>query len=164
MRRGLLFALFFLPAMVVADPADDIAEWIENNITYVEDEEDFWQTPEETLTRGAGDCEDMSILFLDMLYKRTGEKGIAWHQYYADGTEHMAAWVWNKFYFLIPGSAWSSWMDYDHAIYLAEFGYPTPRDTYGEEGELEKYTPPTEVGVYYPEDDIDSPYWTGEDE
>lgn len=46
---------------------DEINHWVNRNIQYVEDsilhgKEDYWATPEETLERGAGDCEDIAIL------------------------------------------------------------------------------------------------------
>jgi hypothetical protein len=52
---------------------DDIRDWIadDNNIKYKSDEErwgeDYWQTPEETLTYYTGDCEDFSTLLCSLL-------------------------------------------------------------------------------------------------
>jgi len=50
---------------------DDIREWVAINIEYMSDEkrwgEDYWQTPEETLLYGTGDCEDFSILLCSLL-------------------------------------------------------------------------------------------------
>ena len=45
----------------------EINKWINQNIQYVSDvilhgKEDYWASPEETLERGAGDCEDIAIL------------------------------------------------------------------------------------------------------
>lgn len=40
-----------------------IRHWISDNITYVHDGADYWQTTGETLNLGTGDCEDMAILF-----------------------------------------------------------------------------------------------------
>jgi len=38
-------------------------------ITPKEDEGDYWQTPEQTLERKTGDCEDYAILFMYLAYK-----------------------------------------------------------------------------------------------
>jgi predicted transglutaminase-like cysteine proteinase len=51
---------------------DDIRDWVASNIDYMSDEErwdveDYWQTPEETLSYGTGDCEDFSILLCSLL-------------------------------------------------------------------------------------------------
>lgn len=51
---------------------DNIRDWVAVNIDYKYDEkrwgvEDYWQTPEETLSYGTGDCEDFSILLCSLL-------------------------------------------------------------------------------------------------
>jgi hypothetical protein len=50
---------------------DDIRDWVAVNIDYMSDEkrwgEDYWQTPEETLSYRTGDCEDFSILLCSLL-------------------------------------------------------------------------------------------------
>jgi predicted transglutaminase-like cysteine proteinase len=50
---------------------DDIRDWVATNIDYMSDEkrwgEDYWQTPEETLSYRTGDCEDFSILLCSLL-------------------------------------------------------------------------------------------------
>jgi len=51
---------------------DDIRDWVAINIDYMSDEErwdveDYWQTPEETLTYNTGDCEDFSTLLCSLL-------------------------------------------------------------------------------------------------
>ena len=50
---------------------DDIRNWVASNIDYKPDEdrwgEDYWQTPEETLSYSTGDCEDFSILLCSLL-------------------------------------------------------------------------------------------------
>ncbi len=51
------------------DPVLIMAE-IHGSVRYVHEDIDRWQTPDETRRRGAGDCEDMSILFMDSLYWR----------------------------------------------------------------------------------------------
>ena len=45
----------------------EINVWVNKNITYVEDrvlydKADYWATPEETMEKEAGDCEDIAIL------------------------------------------------------------------------------------------------------
>jgi len=50
---------------------DDIRDWVVTNIDYKSDEEqwgeDYWQTPEETLSYYTGDCEDFSVLLCSLL-------------------------------------------------------------------------------------------------
>ena len=50
---------------------DEIRDWVATNIDYMPDEkrwgEDYWQTPEETLSHSSGDCEDFSTLLCSLL-------------------------------------------------------------------------------------------------
>lgn len=50
---------------------DDIRDWVATNIDYMLDEqrwgEDYWQTPEETLSYSSGDCEDFAVLLCSLL-------------------------------------------------------------------------------------------------
>ena len=50
---------------------DDIRDWVAGNIKYEDDDErwgeDYWQTPEETLSYYTGDCEDFSVLLCSLL-------------------------------------------------------------------------------------------------
>jgi predicted transglutaminase-like cysteine proteinase len=63
------------------DGFDDIRDWVAANIEYKDDEEqwgvdDYWQTPEETLSLYSGDCEDVAILLCTLLraYGIAGEQ------------------------------------------------------------------------------------------
>ena len=62
-----------------------VVAWVHENIEYVSDMDgDDWSPPEVTLERGYGDCEDMALLVLWMVYKETGVKGdfvIGWVRY-----------------------------------------------------------------------------------
>ncbi len=41
----------------------DYANWLTHNIRYIADQNgDYWSTPEETIRRGGGDCEDLAFL------------------------------------------------------------------------------------------------------
>jgi hypothetical protein len=50
---------------------DTIRNWVADNIDYESDQQrwadDYWQTPEETLSYRTGDCEDFSILLCSLL-------------------------------------------------------------------------------------------------
>lgn len=47
---------------VVLNSPQEIGQYIHDNIQYTRDVTDHWQRPEETLTRGKGDCEDIALL------------------------------------------------------------------------------------------------------
>ena len=48
--------------------AYDISPWVMSHIVYVADEEDSWDNPEEVLLRGYGDCDDFTILVMNIAY------------------------------------------------------------------------------------------------
>ena len=41
--------------------------WLYENLTYIPDENDYWQLPEETYNLKTGDCEDYCIMFMYLL-------------------------------------------------------------------------------------------------
>jgi hypothetical protein len=57
-----------LPALHGLSSPEEILGWVRRNIRYqpedTDQDQDYWQTPEETLERGFGDCEDISLLFM----------------------------------------------------------------------------------------------------
>lgn len=53
----------------------DLADWIESQIDYRSDVVEEFYSPEETLLRGGGDCEDYAILFLNLMHYTMGIKG-----------------------------------------------------------------------------------------
>lgn len=82
---------------------EEAASWVEGHIKYSSDEElynldDYWASPEETLEKGKGDCEDIVALYLRIVYESLGEKGTAHITQIPDGRYHMMASV-NDFSF-----------------------------------------------------------------
>jgi predicted transglutaminase-like cysteine proteinase len=70
--KGTLQSILGDPPYTLSQLAfDDIRNWVADNIAYKPDKEqwgkDYWQTPEETLFCGTGDCEDFSILLCSLL-------------------------------------------------------------------------------------------------
>ena len=66
-----------------------------NKFVYIADDKDYWQTPEETVNRGKGDCDDFARLALDILVriqKRKDVRFIIYTGYYEkDGKEKYGA-------------------------------------------------------------------------
>jgi hypothetical protein len=94
----LIFTILLAGCAVAFDPSglpdfetpEDVAEWVYDNITWTADIGEFWQYPQETLDRRAGDCEDQTILTLSLLYDRFGIEGQSEVIYYsARGRFHM---------------------------------------------------------------------------
>jgi len=52
----------------------DIPIYLRENIDYVRDEVSEWSTAKETLERGYGDCEDITIAYMNILYIRFNMK------------------------------------------------------------------------------------------
>lgn len=68
--------------------------YIVTSMDYVEDYGDYWQTPEETIIREAGDCEDFTFLLVSLFVAAGLEKPAVMFGSY-DGDGH--AWVeWNN--------------------------------------------------------------------
>jgi hypothetical protein len=62
-----------LPDMVPAfDTPQAAADWVYASIHYLRDEVRYCQTPEETLERGAGDCEDLTHLVQAIVWDQFG--------------------------------------------------------------------------------------------
>lgn len=64
--------------------------WVHDNIDYKYDTEDMWQPPEVTTELKTGDCEDMALLMLRMVYDSYGIKGKL-VTIRADGTDEVHA-------------------------------------------------------------------------
>lgn len=53
----------------------DIGYFMQQNVVYKSDgDKDTWTTPEDTYKRGYGDCEDLTFLFMNMVYTHLGLK------------------------------------------------------------------------------------------
>jgi len=59
----------YLEAVSKLDTIDKLHNYMKLNLRYVSDVKDYWQTPEETLIRSAGDCEDMARFAIDVLVR-----------------------------------------------------------------------------------------------
>ncbi|MFH0816196.1 MAG: transglutaminase domain-containing protein [Methanobacteriota archaeon] len=68
-----------------------VYDWVSHNIAYVSEPEgeDDWQTPEETLASGGGDCEDFTLLISDMVLEMGGTP----RMYLIDEHAFAAIWV-----------------------------------------------------------------------
>lgn len=113
--------------------------WVLNNIRYVRDIDsqrvpDYWQTPEETLELGTGDCEDRTLLFMYLCNKHLGKKPelLVWRylNFNANGSPagHANA-FWEMYIYDIDGVHWTvpeqnrilvRTMSYEYAMYFAE--------------------------------------------
>jgi hypothetical protein len=52
----------------------DIAKWLKRNIRYQPDGLDRWTAPAETIRRGYGDCDDWTLLYMNIAYIKFGLK------------------------------------------------------------------------------------------
>lgn len=53
----------------------DISIWINSKIYYKSETVDWWSSPQETVERGYGDCDDYARLFINIAYIVFGDKG-----------------------------------------------------------------------------------------
>jgi hypothetical protein len=115
-----------------------------DRIKYVSDNKDFWQTPEETLSRGAGDCEDFARFALDVLVriqKRKDVRFIIYTGYYEkDGKKKYGAHAVCVFPFRKKYSVFSnakyytlkdSYIDIGHIFYPKGIKYMVVRNDEG---------------------------------
>lgn len=58
--------VFSPPELLRFGSISEVFRWVCDNIRYVREDKDYWQTPLETLKRKAGDCEDGSILLASL--------------------------------------------------------------------------------------------------
>ncbi len=62
------------------DTPKEIDDWVESHIRYVKDiknnkRKEYWQLPQETLSKGIGDCEDKALLAIALYYHRRDNVG-----------------------------------------------------------------------------------------
>ena len=60
------------------DTIEKLHDYMIKNIRYVSDEKDYWQVPEETLIRCAGDCEDFARFAIDVLVRVQKIDNVRW--------------------------------------------------------------------------------------
>ena len=53
---------------------EDIQKWVNDNIEYKKDTIEEWASPQRTLYRGYGDCEDFAILIIAIAHKKLDKK------------------------------------------------------------------------------------------
>ncbi len=63
------------------------------DVTYIEDKRDYWQSPDETLGSGKGDCEDKAICLQYLLAGFGIESEVVFGVEEFEGSEKMHAWV-----------------------------------------------------------------------
>lgn len=83
-----------------------IKKWIKNNIDYKKDIDqygvlEYWASPLETIRKGAGDCEDKSILFSWLCYQYYNVEPVSFCIANRDTNElHMVSYVYEyKYYY-----------------------------------------------------------------
>ena len=96
-------------------------EYVSTHITYIYSSYDKWQSPKETLDKGTGDCEDIAILWLYLVYEATGKKGILWIGWWnGDGMGHAWATCGDYAFFEMEDPPdIITYMDYDTAMFLS---------------------------------------------
>lgn len=79
-RTDMLFSSYLVGLELYYIEADincleDIGTFMQENVVYESDgDKDTWTSPEETFKRGYGDCEDLTLLFINMAYIHLGLK------------------------------------------------------------------------------------------
>jgi hypothetical protein len=106
-----------LPDMVPAfDTPQAAADWVYAHIDYIADPFPHCQTPEETLERGAGDCEDLTLLTQSIVWDQLGinvdmvvgfiPEVLAFHATPCIGGEYLHEAAWHREHF-VPLAAYS---------------------------------------------------------
>jgi len=60
--------------------------WVHNSIHYKSERDEFWKTPSQTVSEGAGDCEDFAILLQSLVEPYVPDFKVALGEY--DGVPH----------------------------------------------------------------------------
>lgn len=88
------------------DSVSEIGVWLYYCVQYqsdiIHDENEYWQSPDQTFVWRTGDCEDLAVLMMYFIHKELG----GWPQ-------------------LVLGTAWGgghSWVEYDGRWYEAQYG------------------------------------------
>ena len=71
----------YLSAVAKLDTIEKLHYFMIRNLRYIPDTKDYWQTPEETIIRCAGDCEDMAIFAQDVLVRVQKVDNVRWIAY-----------------------------------------------------------------------------------
>ncbi len=82
----------------VSPPEDNVSPILSSfeqvaRITYEPDQDDYWQSPRETLLRGEGDCEDKALLLQHILRLQGWDPDIVFGVQDWETSERMHAWV-----------------------------------------------------------------------
>ena len=62
-------------AALEEDVIEECSDWVSANIKYQKELVEDWKLAEETISDGYGDCEDIAICWLSLVYERTGKDG-----------------------------------------------------------------------------------------
>lgn len=96
-------------------------KYVRANVAYADTYPDVWQSPQTTLEKGTGDCEDMAILWLYLVHESTGEKGTLWMGWWG-GEKYGHAWATcgdYTFYKLQRPVDTQMWVDYNTVMAIA---------------------------------------------
>ncbi len=67
-----------IPGAPYFQDVDEVFEWVVENIEYTQDNEDIWQTPEQTYELRSGHCADMGLLEMYFLNEMGIESEMLW--------------------------------------------------------------------------------------